>query len=72
MKLLILAAGLGSRFGGPKQLAAVGPDGESLPEYNIFDARRAGFSGIVLLIRRDMERGCEKQVWSPGSHPGCR
>ncbi len=55
MKLLILAAGLGSRFGGPKQLAAVGPAGESLPEYNIFDAMRAGFSGVVLLIRKGME-----------------
>ncbi|MDD3981473.1 MAG: hypothetical protein PHT55_04645 [Spirochaetales bacterium] len=55
MKLLILAAGLGSRFGGPKQLAAVGPAGESLPEYNIFDALRAGFSGIVLLVRKGME-----------------
>ncbi len=55
MKLLILAAGLGSRFGGLKQLAAVGPSGESLPEYNIYDAMCAGFSGIVLLIRRGME-----------------
>jgi NDP-sugar pyrophosphorylase family protein len=64
MKLLILAAGLGSRFGGPKQLAAVGPDGESLPEYNIFDARRAGFSGIVLLIRRDMEEDVKASLVS--------
>lgn len=55
MKLLILAAGLGSRFGGLKQLAAVGPSGESLPEYNIYDAMRSGFSGIVLLIRRGMK-----------------
>ncbi|MCE1159351.1 MAG: hypothetical protein LWX23_09570 [Spirochaetia bacterium] len=56
MKLLILAAGLGSRFGGPKQLAAVGPSGESLPEYNIFDALRAGYSSVVFLIRRGMEK----------------
>jgi NDP-sugar pyrophosphorylase family protein len=64
MKLLILAAGLGSRFGGVKQLASVGPAGESLPEYNIFDALRAGFSGVVLLIRRGMEEDVKRALVS--------
>lgn len=55
--LLILAAGLGSRYGahGQKQLAAVGPDGEIIAEYLIFDALRAGFGDIVLVVREGME-----------------
>lgn len=55
MKLLILAAGIGSRFGGVKQVAGVGPDGETLLEYSIFDARHAGFDEVVFLIRPDIE-----------------
>ena len=45
--LVILAAGLGSRFGGDKQLSCVGPGGECLMEYSIRDAMEAGFTGIV-------------------------
>lgn len=55
MKLLVLAAGIGSRFGGVKQLAAVGPGGETLLEYNLYDALRAGFDSIVFLIRKEIE-----------------
>lgn len=55
MKLLVLAAGIGSRFGGIKQLASVGPGGETLLEYNIFNAMEAGFDGIVFLIRKEIE-----------------
>jgi hypothetical protein len=55
MKLLILAAGIGSRFGGVKQIAQVGPDGETLLEYNLYDAREAGFDEVVFLIRKDIE-----------------
>lgn len=51
--LLVLAAGAGSRFGGAKQIAAVGPAGESMLEYSVFDALRAGFSRIVFLVRRE-------------------
>ena len=51
--LTILAAGLGSRFGGPKQLAPVGPGGESLLEYLAFDAVRAGFTSIVVVVHPD-------------------
>ncbi|MCX7027903.1 MAG: nucleotidyltransferase [Spirochaetes bacterium] len=55
MKLLVLAAGMGSRFGGIKQLASAGPFGETLLEYNLFDAREAGFESVVFLIRKDLE-----------------
>ncbi len=53
--LLVMAAGMGSRFGGMKQLDAVGPDGETLLEYSVFDAIRAGFRKVVFVIRHDIE-----------------
>lgn len=52
--LVVLAAGVGSRFGGPKQLSPVGPSGETLLDYAIYDALRAGFSRAVLIIRREL------------------
>ena len=52
--LLVMAAGIGSRFGGDKQLEAVGPGGETLLDYSVFDALRAGFARVVFVIRRDM------------------
>jgi NDP-sugar pyrophosphorylase family protein len=54
--LVILAAGMGSRFGGVKQVQPVGPDGELIIEYSAFDALRAGFDRLVLVIRRDIEK----------------
>jgi hypothetical protein len=53
--LVILAAGMGSRFGGLKQVQPVGPAGELIIEYSVYDALRAGFSRLVLVIRRDIE-----------------
>lgn len=53
--LVILAAGVGSRYGGLKQLTPVGPRGETLMEYSIFDALRTGFSRVVLVIRAETE-----------------
>jgi UTP-glucose-1-phosphate uridylyltransferase len=53
--LLILAAGMGSRYGGLKQIDEVGPAGETIIEYSIFDAIRAGFGKVVFVIRRDFE-----------------
>lgn len=53
--LLILAAGMGSRYAGVKWFDAVGPSGESLMEYSLFDARRAGFGRIIFVIRREQE-----------------
>lgn len=52
--LVILAAGVGSRFGGPKQLSPVGPSGETLLDYAIYDAIRAGFRRAVLVIREEL------------------
>jgi len=51
--LFVLAAGMGSRYGGLKQLDGLGPNGETIMDYSIFDAIRAGFGKIVFVIRRD-------------------
>jgi NDP-sugar pyrophosphorylase family protein len=53
--LLILAAGMGSRYGGLKQLDAMGPAGEVVMDYSVFDAIRAGFGKVVFVIRREFE-----------------
>jgi dTDP-glucose pyrophosphorylase len=54
--LLVLAAGMGSRYGGNKQLDEVGPSGETIIDYSIYDAIRAGFGKIVFVIRMDIEQ----------------
>jgi NDP-sugar pyrophosphorylase family protein len=54
--LLILAAGIGSRYGGLKQADSIGPAGEAIIEYSIFDAIRAGFGKVVIVIRKDIEK----------------
>ncbi|HEV7926420.1 MAG TPA: sugar phosphate nucleotidyltransferase [Verrucomicrobiae bacterium] len=54
--LLVLAAGMGSRYGGLKQIDPVGPNGETIIDYSIYDALRAGFGKLVFVIRRDLER----------------
>jgi NDP-sugar pyrophosphorylase family protein len=53
--LLILAAGIGSRYGGLKQADGVGPNGEAILDYSIHDAIKAGFEKVVFIIRRDIE-----------------
>lgn len=60
--LVILAAGMGSRFGGLKQVQPVGPHGELIIEYSAYDARRAGFDRLVLVIRRDIERDFREAI----------
>jgi hypothetical protein len=55
LSLVVLAAGVGSRYGGPKQIDRVGPDGETLLDYAAYDARRAGFDRVVLVVRGGME-----------------
>ncbi len=52
--LLILAAGIGSRYGGLKQLDEIGPSGEAIIDYSIYDAIRAGFGKVVFVIREDL------------------
>jgi CTP:molybdopterin cytidylyltransferase MocA len=53
--LVILAAGMGSRYGGLKQIDGVGPSEEGIIEYSIYDAIRAGFGKVVFIIRKDIE-----------------
>ncbi len=53
--LLILAAGVGSRYGGLKQMDGMGPSGETLLDYSVYDAIRAGFGKVVFVIRKDIE-----------------
>jgi NDP-sugar pyrophosphorylase family protein len=61
--LLILAAGMGSRYGGLKQLDAIGPFGETLMDYSIYDAKRAGFNKVVFVIRKSLEKDFIKKVF---------
>ena len=53
--LVILAAGVGSRYNGPKQLDGFGPFNETLIDYTLYDAQRIGFSKVVIIIRKDLE-----------------
>ena len=53
--LVVMAAGMGSRFGGLKQVAAVGPDGQAILDFSVYDAKRAGFSKIVFVIKHAIE-----------------
>lgn len=62
--LLVLAAGMGSRYGGLKQLDQVGPSGETLMDYSIYDAIRAGFDQVVFVIRHDIEAEFKRVVGS--------
>jgi len=60
--LLVLAAGMGSRYGGMKQIDPVGPDGETIMDYSIFDARRAGFGKVVFVIRKEIEQPFKQTI----------
>jgi UTP-glucose-1-phosphate uridylyltransferase len=54
--LLVLAAGMGSRYGGLKQMDPIGANGETIIDYSVYDAMRAGFRTVVFVIRRDIEQ----------------
>ena len=60
--LLVLAAGMGSRYGGLKQMDAISSDGKSLLDYSIDDAIRAGFSSIVFVIRKDFFEAFDAKI----------
>lgn len=60
--LLVLAAGMGSRYGGLKQIAAVNDAGDAILDYSVFDAVRAGFGAVVFVIRRDIEEAFKKTI----------
>ena len=62
--LLLLAAGMGSRYGGLKQLDGLGPNGETIMDYSIYDAIKAGFGKIVFVIRQDFEKDFREKILS--------
>ena len=65
--LLVLAAGMGSRYGGLKQMDGVGPHGEAILDYSVTDAIRAGFGKVVFVIRHSFDQDlCPKDARSPG------
>ena len=62
--LFVLAAGMGSRYGGLKQIDGLGPHGETIMDYSIYDAIRAGFGKVVFVIRRDFEEAFREKIVS--------
>ena len=62
ISLIIMAAGMGSRYGGLKQIDSLGPNGEILMEYAVYDAIRAGFSKIIFVIRKDFEKEFKNKI----------
>ncbi|NLJ89540.1 MAG: nucleotidyltransferase [Clostridiales bacterium] len=60
--LVIMAAGMGSRYGGVKQLDPVGPSGEIIMDYSVYDAIEAGFNKIVFIIRKDLEEDFKEVI----------
>jgi dTDP-glucose pyrophosphorylase len=61
-QIVVMAAGMGSRFGGAKQIESVGPSGEIIIDYSLFDAYRAGFRRIVFIIRHDTEQAFKERI----------
>lgn len=62
--LVVLAAGMGSRYGGLKQIDTLGPSGQAILQYSCFDAARAGFGKVVFVIRRDIEKDFKEVIIS--------
>ena len=62
--LFVLAAGMGSRYGGLKQLDGLGPNGETIMDYSIYDAIRSGFGKVVFVIRKDFENDFREKILS--------
>ena len=62
LTLVVMAAGMGSRFGGLKQVAAVGPGGEAILDFSVYDAKKAGFDKIVFVIKHSIEKEFKETV----------
>lgn len=66
--LVILAAGLGSRYGGLKQLEAIGPGGQTIIDYSVYDAIQAGYGRVVFVIKKEMEEAFHERLLSRFEH----
>lgn len=66
--LFVLAAGMGSRYGGLKQLDPLGPSGQTIMDYSIYDAIQAGFGKVVFVIRKDFEQDFREKILSKYEH----
>jgi CTP:molybdopterin cytidylyltransferase MocA len=55
LTLVVMAAGVGSRYGGLKQIEGFGPSGEAVMEYSVYDGLKAGYDKVVFIIRKDFE-----------------
>ena len=62
--LVVMAAGMGSRFGGLKQLEPIGPGGEALLDFSVYDAKEAGFNKVVFIIKHAIEDDFKRIVGS--------
>ena len=62
LTLVVMAAGIGSRYGGLKQIDPVGPAGEVVLDYSVYDAVRAGFDRVVFIIRADIEDAFRERI----------
>ena len=62
LTLLVMAAGMGSRYGGLKQLDQIGPSGETIIDYSVYDAIDAGFNKVIFISRKDFENQFKNQV----------
>ena len=68
--LVVMAAGMGSRYGGLKQIDPVGPSGEAILDYSLYDARRAGFETVVFIIKHEIEQAFQEAVGSRALRAG--
>ncbi|WP_232767110.1 NTP transferase domain-containing protein, partial [Geminisphaera colitermitum] len=64
LTLVVLAAGMGSRYGGLKQVDPMGPSGETVLDYSVYDALRAGFTRVLFVIRHDFEEAFRATIGS--------
>ena len=60
--LVVMAAGMGSRFGGLKQIEPIGPGGEALLDFSVYDAKQAGFNKVVFIIKKEIEKDFKETV----------
>ena len=60
--LVVMAAGMGSRYGGMKQIDPVGPNGQVIVDYSLYDARRAGFETVIFVIKHEIEEAFKKAI----------